>query len=95
MGLKAPTDKPQKEGISMAGIGNATIANVVTEVGKSIFIKEENKPVTKGDFQNLADRISQRYILIRNMNARADGAPAYFDTKLQEIVHLKFLPPWN
>ena len=94
-GLKVPKEKPFKEGISMAGIGNATIANVVTEVGKSIFIKEENKPATKGDIQNLANKISERYILIKNMDARADGAPAYFDTTLKEIVHLKFLPPWK
>jgi hypothetical protein len=95
VGLKSPAEKPYKEGISMAGIGNAAIANVVTEVGKSIFIKEENKPVTKGDFQKLADKLGQRYILIKNMDARADGAPAYFDTTLQKIVHLKFLPPWK
>lgn len=94
-GLKMPLEKPHKEGISMAGIGNAAIANVVTDVGKAIFIKEENKPATKGDIQNLAAKIGQRYILIKNMEARADGAPAYFDTTLKEIVHLKFLPPWK
>ena len=95
VGLKLPAEKPHKEGLSMAGIGNAAIANVVTEVGKSIFIKEENKPATKGDIQDLANKITGRYIPIKNMQARADGAPAYFDTTLKEIVHLKFLPPWK
>lgn len=94
-GLKMPLEKPYKEGISMVGIGNAAIANVVTEVGKSILIKDENKPATKGDIQALANRITGRYIPIKNMQARADGAPAYFDTTLKEIVHLKFLPPWK
>ena len=79
----------------MAGIGNAAIANIVTEVGKSLLTKEENKPVTKADLQKLADKLGQRYILIENMDARADGAPAYFDTTLKQIVHLKFLPPWK
>ena len=94
-GLNKPSDLQKKDGITWGGIGNAAIANVATEVGKSIFIKEENKPATKGDIQNLANKIGERYILIKNMDARADGAPAYFDTTLKEIVHLKFLPPWK
>ncbi|MFD0976811.1 hypothetical protein [Salinimicrobium gaetbulicola] len=94
-GLNKPSDHQTKNGITWGGIGNAAIANVATEVGKSIFIKEENKPATKGDIQNLANKIGERYILIKNMDARADGAPAYFDTTLKEIVHLKFLPTWK
>lgn len=94
-GLKIPAEKPYKEKISMAGIGNAAIANFATDVTKAMFTKEENKPATKGDILNLANKITERYILIKNMDARADGAPAYFDTTSKQIVYHKFLPPWK
>lgn len=48
-----------KNKISLAGVGNATIANVVTDLGKAIFIKEENKPSTKGDIKKVLDRLDQ------------------------------------
>lgn len=34
-------------------MGNATIANITTDIVKSIYTNEENKPATKGNMQNL------------------------------------------
>jgi hypothetical protein len=88
-GLKVPSEKEQKDGITWGGIGNATIANIATEVGKSIFTKNENKPATKGDIQAIMNVSQQRYFPVHNAPKANDGTSAYYDTKTKTVVYLK------
>lgn len=95
-GLSKPesSEKPTKDTISVAGIGNAAIANVATETLKNLFTSEDNKPLTKGDFKQLMTQFRNRYEKINNMPGRADGTQAYFDRKEKKIVYLKNISPW-
>jgi len=94
-GLSNPSKDKSKEGISLAGISNAALANIATDIGKSIFTKVENRPATKGDIQALLNKNTERYILVKNIPKRFDGASAYFDTESKQVVHLKILPQWK
>lgn len=94
-GLNKPVDSPTKDGINLGGIGNAAIANVATEIGKQLLIKEEDKPLTRGEFRAQMKSNYQRYIPVKNIPKRDDGASAYFDISSQQIVHFKILPPWK
>lgn len=94
-GLKVPTEKKQKDGITWEGIGNATIANIATDVGKSIFTKEENKPATKGDIQAIINVSQQRYFPVHNAPKVNDGTSAYYDTKTKTVIYLQNQLPWK
>ena len=94
-GLKVPTEKEQKDGITWGGIGNATIANIATEVGKSIFTREENKPATKGDIQAIMNVSQQRYYPVQNAPKGKDGTSAYYDTKTKTVGYLQNQFPWK
>lgn len=94
--VKGPS-LPQKEvkneqKINLAGIGNAAIANVVTDFTKSVFTREENKPVTKGDLWALMkQQPQQRYLPVHNAPLRNDGTAAFYDTTTKHVVYLKKL----
>ena len=88
-GLKVPTEKEPKDGVTWGGIGNATIANIATEVGKSLFIKEENKPATKGDIQALINVSHERYLPVHNAPKSNNGTSAYYDTKTKTVIYLQ------
>jgi len=77
------------EKINMAGIGNAAIANVGTELVKNLFTKEENKPLTKKDLQELKNSLNQRYHRVLNMPLKQDGTYPYYDNHQGVIVYLK------
>lgn len=93
--LKAPPEKKHKDDITWGGIGNATIANIATEMGKSLFIKEENKPATKGDIQTLMNVSHQRYLLVNNAPKGKNGTSAYYDTQTKTVVYLQNQLPWK
>ena len=83
-------DKPLKvEKISMAGIGNAAIANVITDFGKAVLINTENKPATKKDLKEFASALTRRYFPVQNAPIRNDGTKAFYDNKLNIVVYLK------
>jgi hypothetical protein len=96
-GLSNPesSEKPKSDTVSLAGIGNAAIANVATETLKSIFTSDDNKPLTKGDFKKLMTQFKNRYEKIGNMPKRADGTQAYFDNEARKVIYLKTPSPWN
>lgn len=92
-GLSLPQKEVKNEQrISMAGIGNAAIANVVTDFTKSVFTREENKPVTKGDLWALMkQQPQQRYLPVHNAPLRNDGTAAFYDTTTKHVLYLKKL----
>ena len=79
----------KKEGISLAGIGNATIANFTTDLAKTFFTREENKPATKGDIQALLNGSKERYLPVSNLPVRNDGALPFYDTVTKEMIFRK------
>lgn len=76
----------------MAGIGNAAIANVATDVVKTIFTKEENKPATKGDLLGIISKIQSRFMPVINIPNRSDGARAFYDSETESVVFRHHLP---
>jgi len=48
----------------LAGIGNATIANLTTDLAKTFFTRKENKPATKGDIQALLNGSKERCLYL-------------------------------
>jgi len=88
----SPTEiNNKKEGISLAGIGNATIANFTTDLAKTFFTREENKPATKGDIQALLNGSKERYLPVSNLPVRNDGALPFYDTVTKEMIFRKQL----
>lgn len=91
---KVNQDNKHKEKINIAGIGNAAIANVATDVLKNIFTHEDNKPATKGDLKKIIAQFKNRYEKIENMPKRLDQAEAYFDNETKEVIYLNTNHPW-
>ncbi|HSI68846.1 MAG TPA: hypothetical protein VK941_01330 [Gillisia sp.] len=88
---------PQKEnlvqpGISLGGIGNAAIAYVATDLAKSVFIKEDNKPATKGDLKALLTQNQERYLPVVNAPQKSDGTKAFYDSVSKIIVYRSVFP---
>ena len=82
--------------ISLAGVGNAAIANVVTDLTKSVFTREENKPATKGDLRALMNQQpQQRYLPVYNAPQRNDDTAAFYDTTTKHLIYLKQLQKWK
>jgi len=90
---KEKSNKDEK--ISMAGIGNAAIANAITDFGKAVLINNENKPATKKDLKEFASSLAQRYYPVNNAPIRNDGTSAYYDSKQKVVVYLKGIPSWK
>ncbi len=85
-------EEKNEQKISMAGIGNAAIANVATDFVKTIFIKEENKPATKGDLSCILSKIQSRFMPVSNIPNRSDGARPFYDSGTESIVFRHHLP---
>ncbi len=79
--------------ISLAGVGNAAIANVVTDFTKSVFTREENKPATKGDLWAMLNQTQQRYLPVSNAPQRDDGASPFYDTVTKTVLYRQSFPP--
>jgi len=95
-GLAIPEQKKESEQkINLAGIGNAAIANIATDLAKTIFTRDENKPATKGDIQTLLAKTNGRFFRVSNIPIRNDGAIAYYDMELKSVVYLNNQPKWN
>ena len=68
-----------KEKMSIAGVGNATAGALVADGIKAIFTSEDNKNVTKGDFDMLIEKLNIRYHQIKNMKPNHLGQLPHFD----------------
>jgi len=95
-GLSLPKkeDKDEQK-ISIAGIGNAAIANVATDFAKNIFTREENKPATKGDLKALLTQSQQRYLPVNNAPHRNDGTKAFYDSENKVVVYRNIISSFN
>ena len=80
--------KPTKiDTMSLAGVGNAATGSALVRIAESWLTPEINKPATKGDIKNLADKISKRYYLIKNMQKDGLGRNPHFDTVQCLVVY--------
>jgi len=93
--LGLPSEKEKKDNITWGGIGNATIANIATDVGKAIFTKEENKPATKGDLRALFTASHHRYLPVTNAPKGNNGSIAHYDTHTKTVVYLPSSSQWK
>ncbi len=94
-GLSLPKKEEKEQRISIAGIGNAAIANVATGFAKNIFTREENKPATKGDLKALLNQSQQRYLPVNNAPHRNDGTKAFYDSENKVVVYRNIIPSFN
>lgn len=78
--------KVKVEQVSAAGVTNAVLGSAIVEVGKNIFIAEENKPATKADILKLAASL-KRYHKIKNLPPNLQGQVPYFDIEKGEVVY--------
>jgi hypothetical protein len=77
------------EKMSLAGIGNATVGVVAADFIKTVFTKDENKPATKKDIQDLKSMINGgRYLRVNNAKNDALGRKAFFDVETGYVVYL-------
>ena len=89
--LSLPQNEAEnKQKINMAGIGNAAIANMATDLAKNFFTREENKPATKGDIQALINQSQKRYLPVKNAPQKNDGTMAYYDCENNIVIYKQF-----
>jgi len=84
----ASSDNKHKETVNAAGIINAAIGHAAIDISKSLFTREENKPVTKKDIQGLLSTIQERYKPIINMPTKNDGTKPFYDTVQKAVLYL-------
>jgi hemolysin activation/secretion protein len=83
---EATSQKTSIDQMSLSGVGNAAAGITAVNALTAIFTKEENKPATKKDIQNLASKI-QRYHRVKNMQPDFSGQLPYFDMELGFLVY--------
>jgi hypothetical protein len=80
--------KPVKiEAMSWSGVGNAAAGALAVNMVSNLLTKNENKPATKKDLENLKNSLKARYQPILNMPFRFDGAKPFYDLKTQNIIY--------
>lgn len=81
--------KNKVEAMSWAGVGNAAAGTLAVNALSSLFMSEENKPVTKKDFKEIKELFFNRYYPIKNMASDAHGNDPHYDIETKSIVYLK------
>lgn len=80
--------KPLKiETMSWSGVGNAAAGTLAVNMVSGLFTKDENKPATKKDLENLKHTLKANYHPIMNIPCRSDGAKPYYHLKTQSVVY--------
>ncbi|WP_026976893.1 hypothetical protein [Flavobacterium tegetincola] len=93
-GLNLPSidrKKPTKTTIdkmSLAGVGNAAVGTLAVNLATSLFIREENKPATKKDLQDVKNLLTSRYHAVLNMPSQSNGAKPFYDLDTKQIIYL-------
>lgn len=70
-------EKISVDKMSMAGIGNATVGTLAANTLTNIFIREENKPLTKGDLKYLILKLEEIQEIIKKENELAFNNPFF------------------
>lgn len=83
------TNPVQIDKMSWSGVGNAAAGTVAVNVLTNIFTKEENKPATKKDTDEIKNLLSLQPHPIKNYPNRFDGARPFYDMTTQSIVYKK------
>ncbi|MHA7843639.1 MAG: hypothetical protein ACX93I_09990 [Winogradskyella sp.] len=78
----------QSEKMNLAGIGNATVGNLLAQGIKTVFTKEDEKPATKGDLKKFMDILEYRYLPIKNLPPNNNGEIPFYDVIKSEIIYL-------
>jgi pyridoxal/pyridoxine/pyridoxamine kinase len=86
---EAKIEKTSIRKMSLAGVGDAAAGTMVVKLAEEFFTHEENKPATKKDLQNLANKI-QRYHRVKNMQPNFSGQLPYFDMESKQVVYFGF-----
>ena len=84
-------EKLKVEKISMAGVGNAALGSLAADGIKSLAIPNHLKPATKGDINNLLEKLNSRYLFINNLPRNQFGQSPYYDVLNQQVVYLTFI----
>lgn len=80
---------PNKQKITVAGVGNAALGSLAADGVKSILTPRKNKPATKGDIELLLEKLGNRFHLIQNLPPNLKGEYPYFDLYQGVMVYLK------
>ena len=87
--LPIVSNEPQKEQMSMAGIGNAATGAALVELGKNILTSPDNKPATKKDINELRSLINGgRFLPVKNIPKDSYGRIPYYDVETGDVVYL-------
>ena len=62
------SEKTKIDKMSIAGVGNAAVGSLAADAVKTIFTKEENKPLTKRDLKELFLKLDEIQKSIKNEN---------------------------
>lgn len=87
--LPIVSNEPQKEQMSMAGIGNAATGAALVEISKNILTSRENKAATKKDINELKALITRgRFLHVNNIPIDIHGRKPYYDVETGNVVYL-------
>jgi len=84
--IKVPEFGKQK--MTYAGVGDAAAGSLLADGLKSIFTSNSSKPVTKGDLNEILEKLNARYLLVRNIPQNNLGKHPYYDLIECVIVYL-------
>ncbi|MBD0831652.1 hypothetical protein [Aestuariibaculum sediminum] len=84
-----PEKKAKKDTMSLAGVGNSMAGTLLADRLINWATKEENKSITKKEFQELKSLIAgARYFPVTNLQPNQFGQRPYYDIETQELVYL-------
>ena len=87
--IKKSEDKTSIDKMSLAGVGNAAAGTLAINALTSLLTKEENKPATKKDINDIKNIVLQRYHEVINMPLNQMGYVPFYDIETRRIVYLK------
>jgi hypothetical protein len=83
------TNPVQIDKMSWSGVGNNIAGTLAVNFATSLLTKEENKPATKKDTNEIKNLLSLQRHPIKNHPNRFDGARPFYDIQTQSIIYLK------
>ncbi|OUR90915.1 hypothetical protein A9Q87_13345 [Flavobacteriales bacterium 34_180_T64] len=81
--------KSKVEAMSSAGVGNVVVGTLIADGIKALMAAMKNKPATKGELNELLEKLNNRYHLIKNMAPNLNGEYPYFDLVENVVIYSK------